>query len=413
VPLVFQLPQMVSSKDNKAVTEFAKAAAKTVMPCEEDGSHFDWGGRGGDCSPPPLEDACDGVAARHAITATWRCETKVTGSAKAPPLIACTLSGEYPPGADDAVNAAPGSVTTRTLLRAAFVHEGHLFVADWPKPRLENFQPANELELASCAATNKVAQCERTCDETYHRLSRPDCGMGPDGEGDGPSDEHDDEDPEVRSARLAAEQAEARAAEAEHDAAVAREELEYQRCHTGCTPEQADTAPKTANDTYTFLSSPAPGVLAYKRLLDTPADTAKEVAALLEQADRVPVEEGQKLRAKAEAAAALRDERHFLTLLKFAEYSALAAGEKPDPGATEVHMLALEELASLEDGVLKAPAKDGKRLVYGLGEKAVKSFTLDTAGALAELSVSDACKEIVKDSEASARVKASCKEVTP
>ena len=76
-------------------------------------------------------------------------------------------------------------------------------------------------------------------------------------------------------------------------------------------------------------------------------------------------------------------------------------------------MLALEELASLEDGVLKAPAPDGKRLVYGLGEKAVKSFTLDTAGALAELSAADACKEIVKDAEASAKVKASCKEQTP
>jgi hypothetical protein len=126
------------------------------------------------------------------------------------------------------------------------------------------------------------------------------------------------------------------------------------------------------------------------------------------------VEEAAKLRAKADALAAKMEEHKFLTLLEFDAYTQLASGTAPEPGDTRDHMLALTLLAELEDGVVKAPEKDGRRLVYGFAEKhALKAFTLDGKGALADLDLSEACKKIASDKEASAPLKAACKERSP
>jgi hypothetical protein len=412
----FALPGLVAGRDKQKAIEFATAAVQEVLPCAAEGAP-DPGdyGRGSSCEPPALEDACAGVVQRTAVSGKLSCETKIAGAAKAPPLVACTLTAEYPPSAE--LNQVNGTVASRTLVRAAFTLGGHLYVADYPAPGLDTYQPANELELTACKDENGKLECERKCDVTYNRLSRPDCGDGPsDWGGDGePSGEEADVPAEVRQARENAAAAEARAAEAEREAQQARDEVAYQECHSACRPTEEERKPRASSDTYKLISSPAPGVLAYARLLEAPAAVDADIDALMHQADLAGgVEEAAKLRAKADALAAKMDERKFLMLLEFDAYTQLATGTAPEPGDARDHMLPLTLLAELEDGVLKQPEKDGRRLVYGFSDKrALKAFTLDGKGALADLDLGEACKKIATDKEASAPLKAACKERAP
>ena len=243
----FELPAMVTSKDSKAVLEFAAHAVQDVVPCVKPGDP-DYGGpgysRGPNCDPPPVEDTCAGVAARNVISGKWSCETKVEGGPKLPALLACTLTAEYPPDAPAELNETKGMVISRTLVRAAFTHQGHLYVADYPAPSIDAYQPANQLPLEACKSENGKLECERSCEDSFHRLDRPNCGIGADGEGDTydgpPPSEEPDEPAEVRSAREEAARAEGRAAAAQRDADAAKDELAYQECRSACRPDPVE-----------------------------------------------------------------------------------------------------------------------------------------------------------------------------
>lgn len=234
--------------------ELGTLAAKIVqrqLPCvdpDAPGEEPD----GPDCSPPPLDDACEGVDERVYQPFAWSCPAVVTE--QGPATAVCTspvemASSEYPLfTTTDKVNGV--------VVRLAFESKGRLVVGDWPTPKLDYYYPTNDDELATCRASNDSMQCVRACDEKFQRLPGG-CddwaGDGYDGEGG----EESEEPAELREARRAA-------AEAELEAGRARDEVAYQECLVGCGDGEIDLENDPVADmSLEFKKAPAPGVFQF------------------------------------------------------------------------------------------------------------------------------------------------------
>ena len=120
--------------------ELAATIVQRQLPCIDPNAEKDAEADGPDCSPPPLDDSCEGVAARSTQAFSWSCQDIVT-SGKAPPTAVCLAN------ADVAESAYPLDGPTDRLdadvVRLAFEKAGRLLVADWPPPNLEFYTPAS------------------------------------------------------------------------------------------------------------------------------------------------------------------------------------------------------------------------------------------------------------------------------
>lgn len=251
--------------------ELGALAAQIVqrqLPCEAakaEGDERD----GPDCEPPPLDDACDGVAERVYQEFQWGC-SHVVAAGNGPATAVCTsrfpsAGSEYPLFTlDDRVEAV--------AVRLAFENKGRLFVADWPPPSLDLYRPANESELTACGNENAARQCVRNCDSSFNRLP----GGCDDWAGDGDEADYGEESEEPAELRQAREAA----AIAEREAAEAREELAYQECLAPCQESETGETPEPRLVGLGFKRTPAPGVFQFEALVPQP-DGGTSTRALL------------------------------------------------------------------------------------------------------------------------------------
>ncbi len=230
--------------------ELAATIVQRQLPCEEP---KDDDATGPDCSPPPLDDSCEGVAARTTQSFSWSCQDLVS-SGKTPPTAVCLSSAEveesaYPlDGPTDHLDA--------DVVRLAFEKAGRLVVADWPPPSLALYTPANWSELQSCEWENGNAQCIRSCDERHGRLHGG-CDDWAGDSYDGEGGDESEEPAELRTAREAA-------AQAERDAAEARDEVSYQECLAQCdTAVRYAEPPPNARISLKYQRAPAPGLFQF------------------------------------------------------------------------------------------------------------------------------------------------------
>ena len=232
----------------------AAAIVQRQLPCIDPEADTEEGPDGPDCSPPPVDDACEGVSQRSTQSFVWDCKDIVT-TGKAPATAVCVSSAEldqsfYP-------LSAPTAHLQGDVVRLAFEKGGRLLVADWPPPNLDLYSPSNWSELASCEEENGHLQCVRSCDERHGRLGGCDDwgGEGGDGEGEGT----ETESYELQAAREAA-------AREEREAAEARDELSYQECLAACSSgEEGDPEAEPSNAVVylEYRRSPAPGLFQF------------------------------------------------------------------------------------------------------------------------------------------------------
>jgi hypothetical protein len=231
----------------------AASIVQRQLPCVDPEAEAPAGPDGPGCEPPPLDDACLGVAERTIQSLEWSCQVVTTPNAPASAVCVATAElqeSTYP-------LSAPTTRVQGDVVRLAFEKKGRLFVADWPSPQLDFYRPPNSAELATCQAENDHAQCIRSCDERHGRLVSA-CGDWGDDGAEGP--QGDDENPEpyeVRAAREAAERA-------EREAERARDELSYQECLASCEGGSETSPEPIARIEVSYQRSPAPGVFQFE-----------------------------------------------------------------------------------------------------------------------------------------------------
>ena len=248
LPDGIQLDEALRAK-SPTLGKLAAEIVQRQLPCiDESDAPSDADGQG-DCSPPPLADACEGVSETSTQAFAWNCKT-LPANGKVPALALCLSRAEL------AASDYPPTVSTNHLegdvVRMAYEKKGRLFVADWPPPSMALYEPENYAELATCQSENDNAQCVRTCDERWGKLGG--CGdWGGDGyEGEGGDADGDEEPYELRAAREAA-------AREEREAQEARDELSYQECVAACgSPETEEEV--ISHVSLEYKSTPAPGL---------------------------------------------------------------------------------------------------------------------------------------------------------
>lgn len=244
-------------------------AVREFWPCAEAA-----GGQEGapSCDSSPYEDACAGVPEYDSPVLQWSC-SKVIKAADAPALAFCTA-----PISSRELRGPVAFTSTEALVRTAFYYGGRVVVSDWPEPSLTTYHPRNEDGLSACRSEDDRRSCTHQCDVRFGRYSDP-CapsygcgGCGDHGDGEEPPGD-EDEDPQVAAARAEARRAEMEAAEALERARMAREEVQYQECLSGCehqfqapevsaeTSDDLPPAPDSTTATVRLAKSPAPGVL--------------------------------------------------------------------------------------------------------------------------------------------------------
>lgn len=290
--LGYQFDKAVESKDTDTVVSLAHDACQAVRRCtaaeapEEPGEEPSGCGA---CDVEPYVDACANVPETISAAPSWTCDTFIE-HAHAPTVAFCTARIHHPA---DSNHSLAGLPTELALIRAVYVDQGHAWVADFPVPSQQLFNPRNTEALEECQQQTALNRCRHECDVSFDRYQNP-CGCegdGYEGYGDGPGYEGETEPediPEnVREAREAAARAEAEAQAAEAAAEQARQELRYQECLSNCEPASGEGPPgeeygaqlQSVDMEVRLESSPAPGVFLVQ--VDTDIRTATRSAGVL------------------------------------------------------------------------------------------------------------------------------------
>ena len=228
----------------------AASIVQRQLPCADPDAEAPGEGEGG-CLPPPLDDACLGVAERTFQVLKWDCPA-VVASPNAPSSAVCLATAEMQESTYPLYASTPR--VEGDVVRLAFEKKGRLFVADWPSPQLDSYRPPNTSELATCQAENDHAQCIRSCDERHGRLAT--CGDWDEGDEGQMGDDENPEPYEVRAAREAA-------ARAEKEAERARDELSYQECLASCEGGSQTVPESPTRIALSYQRSPAPGLFQF------------------------------------------------------------------------------------------------------------------------------------------------------
>ena len=366
VPDGILLDEAIRAKDPK-LDALAAEIIQRQLPCgaedepeaEEPG---DW-----DCGHGPLEDACVGVEPRVRQAPQWTC-TDFVSAPGFPTAALCTGEAEWRQGDYPGPSVTTTPEVDAELVRVAFEHQGHLYVQDWPPPSQDLYEPENAEELAACEADNEHESCIRSCDDKFGRSGCGDDGYEGEYEEDG---DEPPENPELAAARAAA-------AEAEREAARAQEEVQYQECLDSCGggDGEPEVAPLPDAVSYTFKSSPAPGLF------------------VLGVRARTHGDEGEK-----------QDETHSV-VLHAPRYVALATGTLAEKEDTVAPLETVLDVQHLEVG---QPA-DGAVLLAGLGDKGVAGvrMALDGQHAPEALSFEDACAFLSKRKDVAPALSQAC-----
>lgn len=282
----FQLAEAARQKDKKAVEVLAERVLADERPCaaKADGEG-DGEGDCGPCNVAPYEDACTDVEKNTSSSPEWNCTSLAAVGEGLPAAAFCTSAIEHPaPGVGVESTYAEQSLPTELqVVRVAFVHQGRLYVSDYPKPNPELYNPPNVEPLVACTATTARNSCIHDCEVQYNRYEDP-CACQPDSyehehdDSEETEDEESDEPPEVRQARQAAAEAEAEAQAASERAQEAQQEVAYQECLAACEPSEAEDesaeadpeAPPDPVSTQVKMSleaAPAPGIFVVSRVV--------------------------------------------------------------------------------------------------------------------------------------------------
>lgn len=283
----FKLAEAVRQKEPKGVEGLAARVLADERPCVAQGDEEGAGEGGcGPCDVAPYEDACADVEKNTTSSPNWGCASLAATGEGLPPAAFCTSTIEHPASGTsvDSPYAEQGLPTALDVVRVAFVHQGRLYVSDYPKPEPSLYNPPNVEPLVACTATTSRSACIHDCEVRFNRYEDP-CACQPDDgyehdhdHSDEPEDEESDEPPEVRQARLAAEEAEAEAQAASERAEEARQEVAYQECLATCEPsdEEVETAevdpeappdPVSTTVTASLEAAPAPGIFVVSRVV--------------------------------------------------------------------------------------------------------------------------------------------------
>lgn len=283
----FQLAEAVRQKEPKGVEGLAARVLADERPCVAQGDEEGEGMGGcGPCDVAPYEDACTDVEKNTTSSPNWGCASLAATGEGLPPAAFCTSTIEHPaPGTSvDSPYAELGLPTALDVVRVAFVHQGRLYVSDYPKPEPSLYNPPNVEPLVACTATTSRSACIHDCEVRFNRYEDP-CACQPDDgyghahdDSEETEDDESDEPPEVRQARLAAAEAEAEAQAASERAEEARQEVAYQECLATCEPseEEEETAevdpaappdPVSTTVTASLEAAPAPGIFVVSRVV--------------------------------------------------------------------------------------------------------------------------------------------------
>jgi hypothetical protein len=278
----FQLAEAARQKNKKAVEGLAERVLADERPCvaNEDEEGEGEGGCG-PCDVAPYEDACTGVEKNTTSSPDWSCASLTATGEGLPPAAFCTSAIEHPaPGTGaDSPYAEQNLPTELQVVRVAFVHQGRLYVSDYPKPDPSLYNPPNVEPLVACTATTTRNSCIHDCEVQFNRYEDP-CAcreyFEPEhDDSEETEDDESDEPAEVRQARQAAAEAEAEAQAARERAEEAQQEVSYQQCLASCEPsdeeETAEADPEAPPDpvsttvTASLEAAPAPGIFVVSR----------------------------------------------------------------------------------------------------------------------------------------------------